>query len=438
MIDHLAPSGRGEFEITDVLNHYIPDGGLFTRVYEGHWTDAGTVPVAAAGRGAGRATTTRPGGSPPPSSGRSDDGRRVRADRDASAASSSRAAPGSSARCYVRDVLGRRDGTRITVLDKLTYAGNRANLAPVEADPEQAARLRVRPGRHRRPGDRRAARRRRRRGRQLRRRVARRPEHPRSGGVPADRRHRRPRPARGRPRGVRRPASARSRYLQVSTDEVYGSVAEGRSRRGRDRLAPRSPYSAAKAAGELLVRSYVVDPRRRCRRHPRLEHVRPVPPSREAHPAVRHERDRRPAAAAVRRRPPASATGSTSPTTPAAIDHVLRHGASGETYNVPGSAEMTNRDVVAALLERLGKPWSLVRSVEDRPGHDRRYAMDGSKLAALGWRNRTPFDRRPGGDRRLVPRQRGLVARGDARATGTPSTSASTAAPAARRVGRAP
>ena len=44
VIEHLAPSGRGEFEITDVLNHYIPDGRLFTRVYEGHWTDAGTVP----------------------------------------------------------------------------------------------------------------------------------------------------------------------------------------------------------------------------------------------------------------------------------------------------------------------------------------------------------------------------------------------------------
>jgi glucose-1-phosphate thymidylyltransferase len=44
VIDRLAPSGRGEFEITDVLNHYIPNGGLFTRVYEGHWTDAGTVP----------------------------------------------------------------------------------------------------------------------------------------------------------------------------------------------------------------------------------------------------------------------------------------------------------------------------------------------------------------------------------------------------------
>jgi glucose-1-phosphate thymidylyltransferase len=44
VIDHLAPSGRGEFEITDVLNHYIPEGRLFSRIYEGHWADAGTVP----------------------------------------------------------------------------------------------------------------------------------------------------------------------------------------------------------------------------------------------------------------------------------------------------------------------------------------------------------------------------------------------------------
>ena len=50
-----------------------------------------------------------------------------------------------------------------------------------------------------------------------------------------------------------------------------------------------------------------------------------------------------------------------------------------------GGSEMANRDAVALLLDELGKPWSLVRHVEDRPGHDRRYAMDGSKLAGLGW-----------------------------------------------------
>jgi dTDP-glucose 4,6-dehydratase len=58
---------------------------------------------------------------------------------------------------------------------------------------------------------------------------------------------------------------------------------------------------------------------------------------------------------------------------------------------VPGEAQLTNREVVRRLLDLVGKPWSLVRTVEDRPGHDRRYAMDGAKIAVLGWRNRVPF-----------------------------------------------
>ena len=74
-----------------------------------------------------------------------------------------------------------------------------------------------------------------------------------------------------------------------------------------------------------------------------------------------------------------------------AVEYVLRNGVAGEIYNIPGEAELPNRDVVAELLRQLGKPWSLVRRVEDRPGHDRRYAMDGSKLRALGWRNRVGF-----------------------------------------------
>jgi dTDP-glucose 4,6-dehydratase len=75
-----------------------------------------------------------------------------------------------------------------------------------------------------------------------------------------------------------------------------------------------------------------------------------------------------------------------------AIGHVLEHGRAGETYNVRGGNERSNREVVTALLDHLGKPWSLVRTVEDRPGHDRRYAMDGTKLAALGWKNKTAFE----------------------------------------------
>ncbi len=95
----------------------------------------------------------------------------------------------------------------------------------------------------------------------------------------------------------------------------------------------------------------------------------------------------------------------------AAIDLVLRHGVTGETYNVAGPAERTNRDVVTLLLELLGKPWSLVREVEDRPGHDRRYAMDGTKLARPRLAADDDVRGRPGRDRRLVPGQRGVVAR---------------------------
>ena len=294
---------------------------------------------------------------------------------------------------FVRDILGRRDGTRITVLDKLTYAGNRANLAPVEADPEQAARLRFVEGDIADPV------------------VVGSLTAPVSGGAA--------------PRAVdaivnfaaeshvdrsildqeaflrtgvigvhvlleaARAASRPIRYLQVSTDEVYGSVETGRSVE-TDPLAPRSPYSAAKAAGELIVRSYVVTygldavVTRGSNTYGPYHHPEKLIPL-----FVTNAIDDMPL--------PLYGDGLQVrdwlfvSDHAGAIEHVLRNGVPGETYNIPGSAEMANRDVVAALLERLGKPWSLVRSVPDRPGHDRRYALDGSKLAALGWRNRTSF-----------------------------------------------
>jgi dTDP-glucose 4,6-dehydratase len=290
--------------------------------------------------------------------------------------------------CFVRDVLARRDGTRITIVDKLTYAGNRANLAPVEADAEQAARLRFV------QGD-----------------IA---DAETVGPLVRDvdavvnfaaESH--------VDRSILDPAAflrtgvvgvhvlleavvaasaARSRpirFLQVSTDEVYGSVEQGRSRE-TDRLEPRSPYSAAKAAGELLVGSYVathgVDAvvTRGSNTYGPYHHPEKLIPL-----FVTNAIDDQPLPLygdGLQQRDwlyVADHAG--------AIEHVLHHGEAGETYNIPGSAEMTNRDVVAALLDHLGKPWSLVRSVPDRPGHDRRYALDGSKLAALGWQNRTPF-----------------------------------------------
>lgn len=296
--------------------------------------------------------------------------------------------------CFVRDVLARRDGTEISVLDKLTYAGNLTNLASVEADPEQAARLRFV------YGD-----------------IA---DASAVGLLVAesdavvnfaaeshvDRSILDPeaflrtdvlgvhvlleacRVELERFRAGKRAAAPR--FLQVSTDEVYGSVETGESRED-DRLEPRSPYSSAKAGGELLVRSYFVTygldavVTRGSNTYGPYHHPEKLIPL-----FVTNAIDDQPLPLygdGLQRRDwlyVADHAG--------AIFHVLNHGVAGEVYNVPGGNERTNRDVVSTLLARLGKPWSLVRTVQDRPGHDRRYAMDGSKLAALGWRNRTSFE----------------------------------------------
>jgi dTDP-glucose 4,6-dehydratase len=286
--------------------------------------------------------------------------------------------------CYVRDVLARRDGTRITVLDRLTYAGNEANLAPVVADPEQAARLRFVRGDIADPEV-----------------VG--PLVAEADGVVnfaaeshVDRSILDPEAfLRTGVIGVHvlleacRAAPRRPRYLQVSTDEVYGSVSTGQSTEDAP-FAPRSPYAAAKAMGELLVRSYVVTHgvdavvTRGSNTYGPYHHPEKLIPL-----VITNAIDDAEVPLygdGLQRRDWLAVADHA-----AAIDVVLRQGVTGETYNVAGAAELTNRDVVAAILERLGKPWSLVRSVTDRPGHDRRYAMDGSKLAALGWRPSISF-----------------------------------------------
>ncbi len=303
--------------------------------------------------------------------------------------------------CFVRDILARRDGTRITIIDKLTYAGNRANLMAVDEDPEQAARLEFVRGDIADPAaveplvaaadavvnfaaeshvDRSILD----------------PEAFLRTGVigvhvllEAVRREQAL-----ALRGERRTASGdprpAPRFLQVSTDEVYGSVETGHSVE-TDALAPRSPYSAAKAAGEQLARSYVatygldVVVTRGANTYGPFQHPEKFIPL-----FISNALDDQPLPLygdGLQQRDwlyVADHAG--------AIEHVLRHGRSGETYNVPGSAELTNRQVVTTLLALLGKPWSLVRQVEDRPGHDRRYSLDGTKLRGLGWRNSVPFE----------------------------------------------
>ncbi len=295
---------------------------------------------------------------------------------------------------FVRDVLARRDGTRIVVLDKLTYAGNEANLDEARGDPEQAARLRFFRGDIADPEVVRPL-------------VAEAdavvnfaaeshvdrsildPEAFLRTGVLGV--HVLLEACRAESERAARGERARPpRLVQVSTDEVYGSVEDGASRE-TDPLAPRSPYSAAKAAGEHLARSYHVTYgldvviTRGSNTYGPYQHPEKLIPL-----FVTNAIDDRPLPLygdGLQRRDWLFVSDHAG-----AVEWVLRHGAPGEAYNIPGGRELTNRDVVGRLLELLGKPWSLVRTVADRPGHDRRYAMDGSKLAALGWRNRTPFE----------------------------------------------
>jgi dTDP-glucose 4,6-dehydratase len=287
--------------------------------------------------------------------------------------------------CFVRDILARRDGTEITVLDKLTYAGNRANLASVAADPDQARRFRFVQGDIADEAV-----------------VA-----PLVGAADAvvnfaaeshvDRSILDPEAfLRTGVIGVHvlleavRRAERPVRLLQVSTDEVYGSIDEGHAREDAP-LAPRSPYSAAKAAGELLVRSYHVTygvdavVTRGSNTYGPFQHPEKLIPLFVTN--ALDDRELPLYGDGLQRRDwlyVADHAG--------AVEHVLRNGVAGEVYNLAGDRELPNREVVRLLLDQLGKPWSLVRQVEDRPGHDRRYAMDASKLKALGWRNRTPFE----------------------------------------------
>jgi dTDP-glucose 4,6-dehydratase len=302
---------------------------------------------------------------------------------------------------FVREVLARCDGTRIDVLDKLTYAGNEANLRPVFDDPEQAARLTFVRGDIADPEavaplvadadaivnfaaeshvDRSILD----------------PEAFLRTGVigvhvllEACRREA-VRSAAGERRDASGDPRPGPRFVQVSTDEVYGSVETGRSGE-TDPLEPRSPYAAAKGAGELLVRSYVATHgldavlTRGSNTYGPYQHPEKLVPL-----CISNAIEDRPLPLygdGLQVRDWLHVVDHA-----AAVEHVLRSGVPGEVYNAAGGTELTNREVVARILERLGKPWSLVRTVADRPGHDRRYAMDGSKLAALGWRPRIGFE----------------------------------------------
>jgi len=180
------------------------------------------------------------------------------------------------------------------------------------------------------------------------------------------------------------------RFHQVSTDEVYGQVLEGSSKE-TDRFEPRSPYAASKAGADLLVQAYFttygtpVTITRGANNIGPYQYPENVVPlfitnalDDQPLPLYGDGRQQRPYQYVLDH-----VTG---------IDVVLHQGQIGEAYNVGPDREPTNIEMAQRLLDLLGKPHSLIRHVTDRPGHDRRYSLDCTKLKALGWQNRYTFE----------------------------------------------
>jgi len=174
------------------------------------------------------------------------------------------------------------------------------------------------------------------------------------------------------------------RFVAIGTDEVYGSIAKGAAREG-DALNPSNPYSASKAAADLLARAYWTT------------HRLPVLITRSSNNFGPYQYPEKVIPLfitnALEDKPlPLYGDGKNVRDwlyvldNCAAIDLVLRKGKDGEIYNIGGGHEVENVALTRQVLHLLGKPESLITPVTDRPGHDRRYALDSSKVAALGWK----------------------------------------------------
>jgi dTDP-glucose 4,6-dehydratase len=180
------------------------------------------------------------------------------------------------------------------------------------------------------------------------------------------------------------------RLVQVSTDEVYGDVPDGASSREDDPLRPSSPYSASKAGGDLqvlaAVRTHGVDA---CVTRGANTYGPNQYPEKLISLFVTNALDDEPLPVygdGRQRREWLHVDDHC-----AAVEVVLRNGASGEAYNV-GGEEHENLAITERILELTGADPGLVRHVDDRPGHDRRYSLDDSKLRGLGWRPQRAFD----------------------------------------------
>lgn len=181
------------------------------------------------------------------------------------------------------------------------------------------------------------------------------------------------------------------KFVHVSTDEVYGSISEG-SWDEDEPLLPNSPYSASKASSDLLARAYF------------RTHGLPVCITRCSNNYGPYQYPEKLIPLFVTNlvdgaRVPLYGEGTNVRDWLHVDDHcrgihlVLEKGRLGETYNIGGGTELTNKELTALLLDATGTDWSRVEQVADRLGHDQRYSVDISKIAAeLGYRPEVPFE----------------------------------------------
>lgn len=181
------------------------------------------------------------------------------------------------------------------------------------------------------------------------------------------------------------------RYLQISTDEVYGSIEEG-SFTEESNLDPSSPYSASKASSDLLVKAYcktyktpVLTTRSSNNFGPRQYPEKLIPFF-----IMKAMQDK-----------PLTVYGDGKNVRDwiyvidncKGIETALLKGKLGEVYNIGGGNEKNNMEITHLLLDLLGKPDSLIKHVKDRRGHDRRYSLDSTKIMKLGWKPEFSFEK---------------------------------------------
>jgi dTDP-glucose 4,6-dehydratase len=181
------------------------------------------------------------------------------------------------------------------------------------------------------------------------------------------------------------------RYHQVSTDEVYGDIPEGHSSVETDPLHARSPYSASKAGGDMLCLAYHNSFGTPVTLTRGSNNIGPYQYPEKVVPLfVTNAIDDQPL--------PIYGDGRQMRDYQYVLDHcegidvVLHRGELGEVYNLGTGTETENLVMAHAILDILGKPHSLIRHVTDRPGHDRRYALNVDKIRGLGWQSRHSFE----------------------------------------------